>query len=176
MNLHKPLSGNENTPKGCRNRKAVRSKILESFPNEMPLRKDGWQFTWKKLAKVEGAQFYKITLKKSPEAIEGVLMITLINDEMLYMNNVEVAPHNYGRKGKYENVAGCLIAFACKKSFELGKGHYLGFLSFDSKTELISLYQDKYGATWAMGQKMFIDPVNGRKLMGKYLSIKPEGK
>ena len=156
--------------------KLYEGQILESFPNEMPLRKDGWQFTWKKLAKVEGAQFYKITLKKSPEAIEGVLMITLINDEMLYMNNVEVAPHNYGRKGKYENVAGCLIAFACKKSVELGKGHYLGFLSFDSKTELISLYQDKYGATWAMGQKMFIDPVNGRKLMGKYLSIKPEGK
>ena len=24
-------------------------QILESFPNEMPLRKDGWQFTWKKL-------------------------------------------------------------------------------------------------------------------------------
>jgi hypothetical protein len=69
-----------------------------------------------------------------------------------------------------------LIAFACKKSFELGKGHYLGFLSFDSKTELISLYQDKYGATWAMGQKMFIGPANGKKLMEKYLGIKPEGK
>ena len=151
-------------------------QILESFPNEMPLRKDGWQFTWKKLAKVEGAQFYKITLKKSPEEIEGLLMITLINDEMLYMNNVEVAPHNYGRQGKYENVAGCLIAFACKKSFELGKGHYLGFLSFDSKTELISLYQEKYGATWAMGQKMFIDPVNGKALIEKYLGIKPEDK
>lgn len=147
-------------------------QILESFPNEMPLKKDGWQFTWRKLAKVEGAQFFRITLNKSPKEIEGVLMITLINDEMLYMNNLEIAPHNYGRKGKYENVAGCLIAFACKKSFELGKGHYLGFLSFESKTELISLYQDKYGATWVMGQKMLIDPIRGKQLMNEYLNIK----
>jgi hypothetical protein len=140
----------------------------------MPLKKDGWQFTWKKLAKIEGAQFYKITLKDSPSKLEGLLMITLINDEMLYMNNLELAPHNYGSKGKYENVAGCLIAFACKKSFELGRGNYLGFLSFDSKTELISLYEEKYGAIWAMGQKMFIDPGQGRKLMEKYLNIAAE--
>jgi hypothetical protein len=140
----------------------------------MPLKKDGWQFTWKKLAKIEGAQFYKITLKESPSKLEGLLMITLINDEMLYMNNLELAPHNYGSKGKYENVAGCLIAFACKKSFELGRGNYLGFLSFDSKTELISLYEEKYGAILAMGQKMFIDPGQGRKLMEKYLNIAAE--
>jgi hypothetical protein len=146
-------------------------QILKSFPSDMPLKKDAWQFAWRKLAKIEGAQFYKITLKDSPKKIEGLLMITLINDEMLYMNNVEVAPHNYGSGGKYENVAGCLVAFACKKSFELGKGNYLGFLSFDSKTELISLYQEKYGATWAMGQKMFIDPVEGKKLMEGYLNI-----
>lgn len=156
--------------------KLYEGQILESFPKEMPLKKDGWQFTWKKLSKVEGAQFYKITLKDSPKKIEGILMITLINDEMLYMNNVEVAPHNYGRNGKYENVAGCLIAFACKKSFELGKGNYLGFLSFDSKTQLISLYQEKYGAIWAMGQKMFIDPIGGKKLMEEYLNIKTENK
>ena len=138
----------------------------------MPLKKDGWRFSWKKLFKVEGAQFYKITRVDSPEIVEGVLMFTLINDEMLYMNNVEVAPHNYGHGGRYENVAGCLISFACMKSFELGKGNYLGFLSFDSKTELINFYQEKYGATWATGQKMFIDPIAGRRLMRKYLNIK----
>lgn len=79
--------------------KLYEGKILESSPSEMPLRKNGWQFTWEKLAKVEGAQVYKITLNKSPDAIEGVLMITLINDEMLYMSNMEIAPHNYGKRG-----------------------------------------------------------------------------
>jgi len=53
----------------------------------------------------------------------------------------------------------------------MGKGNYLGFLSFDSKTELIELYQNKYGATFAMGNKMFFDPEAGKKLMKKYLGI-----
>ncbi len=57
------------------------------FPKEMPLKKDGWQFNWQKLSKVEGAMFFKITLKNSPAKVEGLLMLTLINDEMLYMNN-----------------------------------------------------------------------------------------
>lgn len=152
-------------------RKSYAGQILEIFPKEMPSKKDGWQFTWRKLAKIEGAAFFKLTLKNSPKQIEGLLMLTLLNDEMLYMNNVELAPHNYGSKGKYENVAGALIAFACKKSFELGKGHYVGFLSFNSKTQLIPFYQKKYSATWAMGQKMFIDDKNGKKLMKMYLNI-----
>ncbi|KAA3628745.1 MAG: hypothetical protein DWQ02_19000 [Bacteroidetes bacterium] len=149
----------------------VEAKIMDGFSGEMPFRNKGWQFAWKELAKVEGAEFYKIVLKETPDIPEGLLMLTLINEELLFMNNLEVAPHNYGSDGKYEHVAGCLIAFACKKSFELGRGSYLGFLSFDSKTELIEFYQKKYGATWAVGQKMFIDPLQGRKLMEKFLNI-----
>ncbi len=115
----------------------VEALILPVEKKEMPLKKDGWQFTWKKLAKIEGALFYKIALRQNPSEIEGILMLTLVNEEMLFMNNIEVAPHNYGRNGQFDNVAGCLIAYGCKKSFELGKGNYLGFLAFESKTELI---------------------------------------
>lgn len=99
-------------------------------------------------------------------------MLTLVNGEMLYMNNIEVAPHNYGRYGKYENVAGCLFAFACNKSLEIGKENYNGFVSFDAKTEFIQFYQEKYGATVARGQKMFFDPAAGKALIDKYLNIK----
>jgi len=87
------------------------------------------------------------------------------------MNDIEVAPHNYGQKGKYDNVAGCLIAFACKESFEKGRNDYRGFLSFDSKTQLIEFYAKKYGATVARGSKMFIAPKEGKELMSKYLKI-----
>lgn len=149
----------------------IEALISKASKKDLPIKLDGWQFTWRKLGKVEGADFYKITTLANPEQVEGILMLTLINEEMLYMNNIEVAPHNYGSKGKYRNVAGALIAFACYKSFEEGKNYYLGFLSFDSKTQLIELYQNKYGATFAMGQKMFFDPEAGKKLMKKYLSI-----
>ena len=149
----------------------VEAIISNAGKADMPSGKDGWQFTWKKLYKTEGAFFYRLARTGSPNEIEGLLMLTLINGEMLYMNDIEVAPHNYGSGGSYENVAGCLLAFACYKSFELGKGHYLGYLSFDSKTRLIELYEKKFGATSAMGQKMFFDPVAGKKLMKKYLNI-----
>ena len=145
-------------------------QIQQAFNKDMPLKRDGWQFTWKKLYKTEGATFFKITLSISSSDLEGILMLTLMNEEMLYMNNIEVAPHNFGSKGKHDYVAGCLIAYACYKSFELGKGNYRGYLTFDSKTKLIPLYQQKYGATLAMGQKMFIEPPTGRELIKKYLN------
>ncbi|MDX2245768.1 MAG: hypothetical protein SF052_03265 [Bacteroidia bacterium] len=149
--------------------KRVEAIISKARINEMPLKKDSWQFNWRQLSKTEGAEFYKLTKVDTPSYIEALLMLTLINGEMLFMNNIEVAPHNYGSYGKYENAAGSLLAFACYKSFELGSNDYLGYLSFESKTKLIALYQEKYGATFAMGQKMYFDPAAGKKLMKKYL-------
>lgn len=94
-----------------------------------------------------------------------------MNDEMLYMNNIEVAPQNYGSEGKYENIAGCLIAYACLKSIELGQKYYKGYLTFESKTKLIPLYEKKYKATLATGQRMFIEPKAGLELIEKYLKL-----
>jgi len=139
---------------------------------ELPLKKDGWSFNWKSLFKIEGSELYKISLEESPSEIQGVLMVTILYGEMLFMNNVENAPHNIGKNKRYENTAGCLLAFACKLSFEKGKGNYVGFLSFDSKTKLVELYQNKYGASLAMGHKMFFGSEAGKALMKKYLKIK----
>ncbi len=148
-----------------------RAVILKADLKGMPLRKDGWQFTWRSLAKTEGATFYKIVLKETSNIIEGIIMLTLMHGEMLYLNNIEVAPHNYGNRGKYEHVAGCLLAFACRESIAKGKGNYKGFLVLDSKTELIELYETKYGATRSLGHTMFIDPEAGFLLMENYLNI-----
>ena len=149
----------------------IESLISPIQKNELPLKKDGWQFTWKKLGQIEGAECYKLTKISTPNVVEGMLMLTLVNEEMLYMNNIEVAPHNFGSNGKYERVAASLLAFACYKSFDVGQNHYLGFLSFESKTQLMELYQNKYGATHAMGQKMFFDQNAGKALIKKYLAI-----
>ncbi|MBB4081113.1 hypothetical protein GGR28_003760 [Lewinella aquimaris] len=153
------------------NGELIEAIISKASQTDLPKKKDGWQFTWQKLGKIEGADFYKLVTIDNPDMVQGVLMLTLVNEEMLYMNNIEVAPHNYGRQGRYDRVAGGLIAFACYKSFELGKNHYLGYLSFTSKTQLIELYENKYGATFAMGQNMFFDPEAGKQLMKKYLTI-----
>jgi len=147
----------------------VSAQIEKATAKDMPLKKDDWQFAWRSLYKIEGAEFYKLVLTDSPIDIQGILMLTLMNDEMLYMNNIEIAPHNYGSKGRYEHVAGCLIAYSCLRSFVLGKNHYKGFLTFESKTALIPLYQEKYGAERALGQRMFISKEKGIELITKYL-------
>lgn len=145
--------------------------ILPALKKDMPLRKHGWQFNWKALSKIKNSLLYKIVLDNDESKLQGMLMLTLVDNEMLFMDNVEVAPHNFGREEKYSYVAGCLIAFASKMSFELGKGNYVGFLVFESKTALIELYQQRYGAEIAMGQRMFIDDVAGKKLIKTYLGI-----
>ncbi len=147
----------------------VVADIEKAVLTDLPLKKQGWQFNWRSLFKTEGAEFYRIARSGQPD-IEGMLMLTLMNNEMLFMNNIEVAPHNLGSTGAFDNVAGCLFAFGCLKSFELGKNHYTGYLTFESKTALIPLYQKKYGATLAMGQKMFIAPDTGLALIKKYLN------
>ena len=151
--------------------KRIDAQINEALFKDMPTKKNGWKFTWRSLFKTEGAEFFKLTLKDDLSNIQGILMFSIMYEEMLYMNNIEIAPHNVGSKGKFDNIAGCLIAFACLKSFELGKNTYKGYLTFDSKTELIPLYGEKYGAISTMGQRMFIDPIQGLKLIDKYLKL-----
>lgn len=54
-----------------------------------------------------------------------------------------MAPHNFGSKKEYYNVARSLVAFACKYSFELG---FDGSVIFLAKTVLIRHYENKFGA------------------------------
>ena len=143
--------------------------ISRTGAKHLPRKKDGWQFNWKSLFQTEGAEFYKLTLEESPNEIQGMVMITLMYEELVYMNNIEVAPQNLGTKGRFDNVAGSLIAFACLQAFEQGEGKYKGYLAFTSKTQLIKLYQEKYGATHAMGQKMFFDKKAGIELINKFI-------
>ena len=90
---------------------------------------------------------------------------------MLIMDTLEIAPHNIGsRNKKFYRVAGCLIAFGCRESLKLEMNNpYKGFLTFTSKSNLISIYQENYGATLAMGQRMYIDDIQGIKLIKNYL-------
>lgn len=110
------------------------------------------------------------TIEPNP-SIEGALQLKIEN-EMLIMSVLEIAPHNVGQKNKkYDYVAGCLIAFACRESFKL-ESAYKGFLTFMSKTSLIKWYSEKYGASLGLWQRMYIDSEEGMKLINEYLERK----
>lgn len=135
---------------------------------KLPLKRDGWKFDWNKLINEKNTKTYLLRLKRKPNSVQGILQLRLEND-MLIMDAIEIAPHNIGSTNKtFDYVAGCLIAFACRESFKIN-GTYKGYLTFTSKTNLVNWYKDKYGATQALGQRMFIDDISGSKLIQKYL-------
>ncbi|WP_445955837.1 hypothetical protein [Yeosuana sp.] len=149
-----------------------KNKLIEAeiviASGKMPLKKDGWNFNWNELIKEKNTKTYILKLKDSTQITQGIIQLRIEND-MLIMDVVEIAPHNLGSSNKkFDLVAGCLIAFACRESFKI-EGNYRGFLTFTSKTNLIEWYKKKYGATQALGQRMFIDDINGLKLIEKYL-------
>ncbi|MFT6204149.1 MAG: hypothetical protein ACI9V1_002808 [Spirosomataceae bacterium] len=150
------------------NGELVKSEIVSIKGTTSPLKKDGWSFNWRSLSNKENGQSYILRTLDSPSQIQGALHLKFEYD-MLVMDALEVAPHNVGQQNKrYDYVAGCLIAFACRESLKLS-GNYKGFLTFVSKTNLINWYTEKYGAELALGQRMFIDFENGEKLIKKYL-------
>lgn len=149
----------------------VEAEIVNATLKDMPLEKDGWHFKWKSIIKKADTETYVLRLKSNPSSIQGVLHLKE-QEGMLIMDLVEIAPHNIGQKNKrYDYVAGCLIAFACRASFKL-ESNYKGFLSFESKTKLIGWYMERYYAKIAVGQKMYIEPTDGQHLIEQYLNRK----
>lgn len=150
--------------------KLEKAEIVRADKTKCPLKKDGWNFNWKKLIDEKNSKTYFLRLIEK-QSIEGAIQLKTI-DGMLIMNALEIAPHNIGSKNKkYGYVAGCLIAFACRESFKL-ESEYKGFLSFVSKTSLIEWYADNYGAIVALGQRMYIHDTTGIKLIKKFLERK----
>ncbi|MDA7501985.1 hypothetical protein N8482_01800 [Chitinophagales bacterium] len=146
----------------------IEVEIVAAVFSDMPLKKDGWSFSWRSIVKRKGTDTYVLRLKSNPSSIQGVLHLR-VHEGMLIMDLVEIAPQNIGRQSKrYSYVAGCLIAFACRESYKL-ESSYKGFLTFESKTKLVSWYSDNYYAIVAMGQKMYIEPVDSAKLIDRYL-------
>jgi len=153
------------------NDQLVKAEIVVPEPNEIPLKKHGWNFNWRELSKENNSRTFILKTIGLNPTVEGAVQLKIEN-EMLIMNTLEIAPYNIGQKNKkYDYVAGCLIAFACKESFKL-KSAYKGFLTFMAKTSLMKWYSKKYGASVGLGQRMFIDSVNGLKLIKEYLERK----
>ena len=87
---------------------------------------------------------------------------------------IESAVFNKGRNKLYKGVAGNLVAFATKNSFEKG---YDGFVSFIAKTKLIEHYKLTLGAKqFGNGNRMYIDTNEALSLVKQYFKNFDYGK
>jgi len=138
--------------------------ILTKADLKTVLKKNGWNFNWKIDHKDLSKEVYKLTIVNNPNVIQGLISITIENDH-IFMNLLESAPFNIGKRKLYEGVAGNLVAYACKLSFQKG---YDGFVAFTAKTRLIEHYEKTLGAYHFMNQRMIIETYSSRKLVEKY--------
>lgn len=146
----------------------------DNFPTEVSVllkeelkkvtKKKGWLFNWKNEFIHAERDIYKLTIAGNPNIIQGLLSIE-IKEDHVYMHLVENAPFNRGSEKVYTGVAGNLVAFACKVSFQ--RGHE-GNVSFMSKSQLIEYYEKSLGAFHFGGRIMIIETQSALKLIGKY--------
>jgi hypothetical protein len=128
------------------------------------LKKNGWQFSWRREFKEADHQLFKLVIRGDSE-IQGLLSIQVM-EGYIEMHLIENAPHNYGSKKTYLGVAGNLVAFACRKSFELG---FDGYVSFTAKTQLVDHYKETLGAeSIYRRERMAIPSESARKLVSSY--------
>ncbi len=154
--------------------KISNAKLLKvSLPSVV----DGWRFDFPKHLKKKNFETYVLVSEETSERIEGCLSFEMRDKVEPYMAFIEVAPHNVGTVKEYDNVAGCLIAFACRLSFMNGEDHFQGWLAFDvleesieDETKLMKVYSTKYNAV-RLGDSttMLIPPEGGQKLITEFL-------
>ncbi len=126
--------------------------------------KTGWLFNWKMELKNPERDIYKLTITNNSKVIQGLISLEVKSDHV-YMHLIESAPFNKGISKVYSGVAGNLVAFACKLSFQ--RGHQ-GNVSFLSKTQLIKHYEKTLGAIHFGGRVMIIESQSALKLINKY--------
>lgn len=150
--------------------------LIEAFSETdfKDIRKNRKQFPHFNWNKYKDREVYKLHIKNDT-AILGAMCITQHSAEDGYdaieIDLLEVSAENVGADKKHENIAGCLIAFACKESFK--RGHD-GCVFLSPKTNLIHHYASKYGMThWPGGKNpgtgfMVIQGMEAYHLIKKY--------
>jgi len=135
-------------------------------------KKNNWLFDWELEFSQQEHKIYKLVTEIEPNNIQG--LISLEKDKgFILMNLLENAPFNIGKNKKYFGVACNLVAYGCKLSKECD---FDGVLAFDSKTNLISHYENIFGAVKLGGSRMAIIEERANFLISKYFPEAEEKK
>ncbi len=137
------------------------------------IKKADWRFDWKNELKEPANEVYKLTTLNNSTIIQGLICFADKHDH-IFMSLIESASFNKGKHKIYKGVAGNLVAFACKVSFNKG---YDGVVSFVAKSQLIEHYQQTLGAQiFGGGNRMFIDTKEALVLVKQYFKNFNHGK
>lgn len=143
----------------------VEAIIVEMEPKDFHKVKRGksFVFDW---SLEEKHKVYKICVKGEETKILGLLSLIDYPAELrIHISLIEVLKEHVGQGKILDNIAGCLIGFACSVSFKKG---YEGFVSLLPKTRLIDLYQEKYGFR-QYGRLLAVEHEQSKRVIDQYL-------
>jgi hypothetical protein len=144
-----------------------------AITDKKQIKKADWGFDWSKEFKDPIKEVYKLTTINNPTIIHGLICLTDKQDN-IFMPHIENAQFNKGKNKLYKGVAGNLVAYGCKISFEKG---YDGVVSFIAKSQLVEHYQESLGAKlFGGGNRMFIDTKEAYILVKQYFKNFDYGK
>ena len=143
---------------------ATEISVLTHLDLKSITKKNGWIFDWRTEHKQPEKEVYKLTIVNNSNIIQGLVCLEVKQDHV-FMHLLESAPFNKGQDKIYAGVAGNLVAFACRFSFQ--RGHE-GNLAFISKTALINHYEKTLEAKHFGERLMIIETKPALKLINKY--------
>ena len=127
----------------------------------------GWNFDWDEGATdlITGSSVLKAIVIE--DEIEGLIEYEIVQQDLyVFAHKLEIDPHNRGEEKKHEGIAGTLLAYVAKESFNSGCD---GFVVLISKSKLYDYYQTQYGAKPLGGLKLHFDTEASKKLIKEYL-------
>lgn len=125
---------------------------------------EDWLFDWMREFKSAEGSIFKLVTLENPSVVHGLIHIEDRADH-IFIHLIESSQVNVGQEKIYAGVAGNLVAFACKRSFEAGHN---GVISFTAKTQLMAHYEKTLGAKRFSYNQMFIDTPEAVLLVRQY--------
>ncbi len=143
------------------------TQILEIGKKDLKAISTGWNFDWNAESESD-AVVYKLIIEENFNVIQGLISLKY-RDGFVLVALVENADFNIGRNKVYYGVAGNLFAFACKQSWDKGD---FGYVSFNSKTNLVAHYKKLLGAkSVGKSTQMIIEPKEALNLINHYYIV-----
>ncbi len=125
-----------------------------------------WQFDWKLELEIESHFVYKLVAENNPNLIQGLICLERKPDH-IYIHLLESSSFNKGSQKQFLGVAGNLVAYACKQSFQFGND---GNVSFIAKEQLINHYERSIGAFHFGNRRMIINTNAAKILVNQYFN------
>jgi hypothetical protein len=138
--------------------KQLEATVSKIDPKEITLinKSKRFNFNWNKERSYE---VYKLTVKGTEEPLGLISLEERSGDSAFEIRLLASSKDNIGEGKQFERIAGCLIAYACKKAFIAG---YDGFVCLKPKSSLKDHYQQIYGM---VSTKMYLITEGRNSLM-----------